>query len=135
MIPNHKQFIEAINDKHKVCLRFYSRADSEVIDLVCAPIDYGPGAGVQDGVNRYWLWDYSSNTGSPLLGLLPEQVLDIRVLAEVFDPAELRAPGSTWSVPRDWRPPSESGTGHPSRGPVQAENQAASSQVSHAVKN
>ena len=71
MIPNHKQFIEAINQKKKVCLRFYSKADSGVIDLVCAPMDYGPGAGIQDGVNRYWLWDYTSNNGSHTLSLLP----------------------------------------------------------------
>src|SRR5437016_3745618 len=54
MIPNHKQFIEAINQKRKVCLRFYSMADTGVVDLVCAPMAYGPGAGIQDGVNRYW---------------------------------------------------------------------------------
>lgn len=52
MIPNHKQFIEAIKEKHKVCSRFYSIADGGVIDLVCAPMDYGPGAGVQEGVIR-----------------------------------------------------------------------------------
>jgi len=46
MIPNHKQFIEAIKDRNKVCLRFYSIADTGVRDLVCAPLDYGPGAGV-----------------------------------------------------------------------------------------
>ena len=34
MIPNHKQFIEAIKEKKKVCLQFYSKADSGVIDLV-----------------------------------------------------------------------------------------------------
>jgi len=111
MIPNHKQFIEAIKEKHKVCLRFYSKADSGVIDLVCAPMDYGLGAGIQDGVNRYWLWDYTSNTGSPALGLLPEQVLDIRVLGEVFDPAEFGDPPPAWSIPRDWSSPSGSGTG------------------------
>ncbi len=92
MIPNHKRFIEAIKEKTKVCVRFYSIADSGVIDLVCAPLDYGPGAGVQDGVSRYWLWDDTSNTGSPTLGLLPEQVLDMRILGQVFDPAEFVAP-------------------------------------------
>ena len=122
MIPNHKQFIEAIQEKNKVCLRFYSKADSGVIDLVCAPTDYGPGAGTQDGVNRYWFWDYSSNSGSPTLGLLPEQVLDVRILGEVFDPAVVGAPSPTWSIPRDWRPPFGSGTENPSRGPAQAEN-------------
>jgi hypothetical protein len=106
MIPNHKEFIEAIKEKHKVCLRFYSKADSAVIDLVCAPMDYGPGAGIQGGVNRYCLWDYTSNTGSPALGLLPEQALDLRVLGEVFDPAEFGVPPPAWSIPRDWGSPS-----------------------------
>jgi hypothetical protein len=102
MIPNHKQFIEAIQEKKKVCLQFYSKADSGVIDLVCAPMDYGPGAGIQNGPNRYWLWDYTSNTGTHTLGLLPEQVLDIRVLGEVFDPAKIEATAPQWSIPRDW---------------------------------
>jgi hypothetical protein len=110
MTPNHKQFIEAIREKKKGCVRFYSKADSGVIDLVCAPMDYGPGAGIQDGVNRYWLWDYTSNTGSPALGLLLEQVLDLRVLGEVFDTAEFGVPPPAWSIPRDCGSPSGSGT-------------------------
>ena len=109
MIPNHKQFIEAIKEKKKVCLRFYSNADSGVIDLVCAPMDYGPGAGIQDGVNRYWLWDYTSNNGSHTLSLLPEQVLDLRVLGEVFDPAQIEVTPPQWAIPRDWGLPSGAG--------------------------
>ena len=120
MIPNHKQFIAAIREKKKVCLRFYSKADSGVIDLICAPTDYGPGCGIQDGVNRYWLWDYTSNTGSPTLGLLPEQVLDIRILGQVFDPAEFDVPLSAWSIPREW-------SSHSGPGPTQTEKQPNSS--------
>lgn len=92
MIPNHKQFIDAITEKKKVCLRFYSKADTGVIDLVCAPMDYGPGPDAGNDVNRYWFWDYSSNTGSPTLGLLPEQVLDLRILGQGFDPADFNTP-------------------------------------------
>lgn len=55
MIPNHSQFIEAINEKKKVRLRYYSQADSGAIDRVCAPLDYGPGTGFTDKLNRYWL--------------------------------------------------------------------------------
>lgn len=102
MIPNHKEFIDAINEKKKVCLRFYSQADSGVIDLVCAPMDYGPGPGIKDVVNRYWLWDYTSNTGTPALGLLPEQVLDLRVLGELFDPAQIEPRPAHWHIARDW---------------------------------
>jgi len=129
MIPNHKHFIEAIHAKTKVCVRFYSLADSSVIDLVCAPMDYGPPVGGQDGVNRYWLWDYTSNTGSPILGLGPDQVLDMRVLGEAFDPAELITPPPTWSIPRDWIRPSGSGT------EAQVEKQASLSGASHFASN
>jgi hypothetical protein len=110
MIPNHKQFIEAIREKKKVSLRFYSKADSGVIDLVCAPMDYGQVGGVQDGVNRYQLWDYTSNNGSHSLVLLPEQVLDLSVLGGAFDPAEFGVPPAAWSIPRDWGSPSAAGT-------------------------
>jgi hypothetical protein len=102
MIPNHKQFIQALQEKKKVCLRLYSKADSGVIDLICAPLDYGPGPGIPDGVNRYQLWDYTSNNGSPTLNLLPEQILNLSVMGLTFDPAEFGVWASPWSVPRNW---------------------------------
>ncbi len=109
MIPNHKQFIEAIKEKKKVCLRFYSIADSGVVDLVCAPLDYGPAGEAPGEVNKYQFWDYSSNTGSHTLVLLPDQVLDLRILGEVFDSAEFGLAPPTWSIPRDWGSPSGAG--------------------------
>jgi hypothetical protein len=102
MIPNHPRFIEAIGQKKKVSVRFYSTADSGVLDRVCAPMDYGPGGGFPDGLHRYWLWDYTSNTDTHTLGLLPQQIVDLQVLGEVFDPAELGASPWEWSIPRDW---------------------------------
>lgn len=102
MIPNHKEFIEAIKQRNKVCLRFYSIADSGVTDLVCAPLDYGPAAAAPDGVNRYSMWDYTSNNGSHTLSLLPEQVLDLRVLGEMFDPAQIDVRPPHWFIDRDW---------------------------------
>ena len=105
MIPKHKEFIEAITEKKKVSLRFYSKADSGVIDLVCAPLDYGPGSGTPDGVNRYWLWDYSSNAGSHLLEMLPKQILDLSILGAEFTPAEFSIPPRPWSIPRNWVSP------------------------------
>jgi len=88
MIPNHKEFIEAIQEKKKVSVRFYSIADSGVIDLVCAPLDYRPVEEAKDGVNRYHFWNYTTNNGSHRLVFLPEQILALSVLGMVFDPTE-----------------------------------------------
>ncbi len=94
MIPNHTQFTAAIQDQKKVCVRFYSIPDSGVLDRVCAPMEYGPGEN-PDGLNRYWVWDYANETGQPKLGLLPQQIVDLRVLGEVFAPGEfLIGPGA-----------------------------------------
>lgn len=86
MIPNHARFLEAITDKKKVSVRFYSKADNGVLDRICAPVSYGQGGDSHDELNRYWLWDYESNTGAHLLGLVPQQIVDLRVLGEMFDP-------------------------------------------------
>jgi len=88
MIYNHAQFLEAIKEKRKVRVQFYSQPDSGVLDRVCAPMDYGLGSETNDGLNRYWLWDYASNTGLNPLGLLPQQIEDLQVLGEPFDPAQ-----------------------------------------------
>lgn len=101
MIPNHAQFIEALNEKKKVRVRLYSIPDSGVVDRVCAPMDYGPGAAHQDDLNRYWLWDYTGR-GSHILGLLPQEILDLQVLGEMFDPVEFNPRPAQWFTPRDW---------------------------------
>jgi len=88
MIPNHPQFLEALQEQRKVRVQFYSRADSGVLDRVCAPTAYGLGGEPNDGLNRYWLWDFASETGSCALGLAPQQIVDLQVLSEKFDPAQ-----------------------------------------------
>jgi hypothetical protein len=98
MIPNHARFIGAINEKKKVSVRCYSKADNGVLDRICAPMSYGQGSESHDELNRYWLWDYGSNTGSHTLGLVPQQIVDLQVLGEVFDPAQFTIGPSPGSV-------------------------------------
>lgn len=106
MITNHEQYIEAISAKKKVNVRFYSKADNGVLERICAPMDYGPGGEVPDGLHRYWLWDYASNTGTHPLGLLPQQIVDLQVLGEEFNPADFGIRASPWFIPRNWDVPS-----------------------------
>jgi len=97
MIPKHAQFIAAIKEKKKVSVRFYSHADGGVVDRICAPMSYGAGE-LHDGLNRYWLWDYASAPESRTLGLVPQQIVDLQVLGELFDPTEFTTKPSLVSV-------------------------------------
>jgi hypothetical protein len=103
MIPRHKEFIESISQKKKVRVKFYSQPDSGVLDRVCAPMDYGPGGEIQDGLNRYWLWDYQNNAGPRALGLVPQQIVDLEVMGEGFDPSDFGVQPWAWSIPRVWK--------------------------------
>jgi hypothetical protein len=124
MIPNHPRFIEAIQQQKKVSVRFYSKPDQGVVDRVCAPLDYGPGEAPADGLNRYWLWDYADTTGTPTLGLVPQQIVDVRVLGEVFDPAAFGTGRWPWSIPRSWGAPSPTveASDSPTRSPTFTEH-------------
>ena len=79
MIPNHPRFLEALNEKKKVRVRLYSVADNGVVDRICAPMSYGLGVANQDGLNRYWLWDYASKTGSHILAACRAWKMILRV--------------------------------------------------------
>ena len=63
MIANHDQFIQAIADKNKVWVRFYSKPDSGILEQAYTPLEYGLGNGL-DGFNRYWLQDPAAKPGS-----------------------------------------------------------------------
>ena len=102
MIPNHPRFIEAINEKNKVWVKFYSTADSGALDHVCAPLDYGPGSELLDGLHRYWLWDYTGTPESHTLSLGPQQIVELQVLGETFDPTEFDVSPFPWAIPRNW---------------------------------
>jgi hypothetical protein len=102
MIPNHPRFIEAIKEKKKVWVRFYSAADNGVLERVCAPLDYGPGGEAPDALNRYWLWDYKGKPEERTLSLVPQQIVDLQALGETFDPADFGSRMVPWSIARDW---------------------------------
>ncbi len=88
MMAYHARFVQAVQDKKKVWVKFYSQADGGVVEQVCAPLEYGAGTAVPDGLNRYWVWVYASQTDSHTVGLLPQEIEDLTVLGEVFDPAQ-----------------------------------------------
>ena len=99
------RFVQAIREKHKVRLTFFSKEDGRPLTRVCAPMDYGPSRRAHDKNDRYHLWDYESDEGKHVLSLKPDQVQGMEPLDDQFDPAEFvtwSTATSPWFVKRDW---------------------------------
>lgn len=95
-------FIAAIHSKNKVLLTFHSKEDNGTLVRTCAPMDFGPSSRAHDKSDRFHFWDYDSDKQRHTLSLLPEQVISIHVLGEMFNPAEFITWQPAWHVQRDW---------------------------------
>ena len=101
------RFVTAIHEKRKIRLTFYSKEDAGVIVRTCAPMDYGPSRRAREKNDRYHLWNYESDTGQHILSVPPEQVQEMTVLDEHFEPGEFvtwSTAASPWFIKRDWGP-------------------------------
>src|SRR5713101_7767433 len=100
-----QKFNAALTGTQKVSVTFYSKEDRSSRTFKCAPMDYGPGRHAHDGKDRYHLWNFEGDVRQHVLSLLPEQITDLRVLDERFEPADFitwSTKASPWFVARDW---------------------------------
>lgn len=105
MHQEHQIFVEAIHSRTKIKLTFYSKEDGTLLVRTCAPMDFGPSRRALDKSNRYHFWDYDSDSKSHILSLLPNQISQIQVIRNSFDPAELitwSTKKSPWFLSRNW---------------------------------
>lgn len=99
------KFIEAIHSKKKIKVTFYSKEDGCYLTRTCAPMDYGPSRIAKEKNDRFHLWDYDSDTKRHTLSLIPEQIANLEILDDIFDPKEFvtwDTKSSCWLVIRDW---------------------------------
>jgi len=107
MHKDHDKFISAIHGRRKMRVKFYSKEDQAILTRICAPLDYGPSRRAKVKNNRYHFWDYTSDEKEHVLSLNPNQILEMEILDETFDPAEFvtwDTRKNPWFVPRDWGP-------------------------------
>lgn len=100
----YEEFIDAIHNKKKIRVTFYSKKDETYVTRLCAPMDFGPHARFPDKGDRYHIWDYEGSSGPHQAPLDPEQIQSIDVLDEEFDPSEFVTWETNWFIPRDWGP-------------------------------
>jgi hypothetical protein len=101
----HETFVQAIHSKTQLKLTFFSKEDGAFLVRTCAPMDFGPSRRTQDKSNRYHFWDYDSDTKNHILSLLPNQIRQIKVIENSFEPAELitwNTKKKPWFLSRNW---------------------------------
>jgi hypothetical protein len=98
----HDEFLTAIKEKKKVKLKFNS-IEKGVIERVCVPFDFGPSRREKIKRNRYHFYDLDSPEGDHTLSIVPQQLIEIHMLAEVFNPGDyVTWSDINWHTPRDW---------------------------------
>lgn len=98
-------FTQAINTKSKIQVTFFSKEDNTSLTRLCAPFDIGPSSRAKDKTDRYHFWDYDSDTGSHNLSLIDEQVINIKILDEKFEPSHIitwNFKPNSWYLQRNW---------------------------------
>lgn len=100
-----EKYIEAINTKSKLKVTFFSKEDNISLTRLCAPFDIGPSSRAKDKTDRYHLWDYDSDTKSHTLSLLDNQVINIEITNDKFEPSEIitwNFKPNSWHLKRNW---------------------------------
>ncbi|GAB6152803.1 hypothetical protein JCM17380_15530 [Desulfosporosinus burensis] len=99
------QFVGAIQDKKLVKISFYSKEDGLTIIRTCAPMDFGPSRRAKIKNDRFHVWDIDSDEKPHILSLSPEQIAEIVVLENEFNPSNIvtwDTNRSPWLIERDW---------------------------------
>ena len=108
MHADHQLFLDAIASKRRLSVRFTPKkgpnAGREMV-RVCASLDFGPLRGSSDTEPRYQFWDLEGKRKPLNIPLLAEEILEMKLLEETFDPAAIITwafKPNAWQIPRDW---------------------------------
>lgn len=96
------KFIDAIHNRSKIQLTFYSKEDDATITRLTAPMDFGPSRRAHDKSDRFHFWDYESDEKNHVLSLLPEAIESLMVIDQDFQPQEFVSWTPNWFIARDW---------------------------------
>jgi hypothetical protein len=98
-----EKFLGAIDGKFKIKVTFEAKEKGQVT-RTCIPFDFGPSqkADAIDRSDKYHMLDLDSPDKPHNLALSENQIFEIEVLDERFDPAGYVTWQPNWIYPRDW---------------------------------
>ncbi|MFH1457084.1 MAG: hypothetical protein ABIF17_03135 [Patescibacteria group bacterium] len=99
---NYDIFISAIHNRKMVKVQINSK-EKGFIERICVPFDFGPSRrNLEINPERYHFYDLNSPEGEHNLSIIPEQLLNIEMLEDNFEPAEYITWTPNWFISRDW---------------------------------
>jgi len=94
-------FINAIHERKILTVTFDAK-EKGIITRKCIPYDFGPSSRAKDKSDRYHFHDLNSPEGEHNLSILPEQLVDLQITQDQFDPADYVKWEPKWYVQRNW---------------------------------
>ncbi len=91
MLANHNVFIQAVNDKKKIILTYFSGQQYLYLTRLCVPVQFS-STDLEDASGCYYFWDSEADTGERLLALTPSQITNMELSDETFNPADYIVP-------------------------------------------
>ena len=83
MHDDHEIFEQAVRDKKKVILTYFSTEHNLNLTRLCIPVRYSlPKPGEES--DYYHVWDSEGDVGEQLLGLPPSQIIYMELSNESF---------------------------------------------------
>lgn len=93
MHEDHDKFIQAVKDRRKVILTWFSGEYNLNLTKLCVPLQYSPSGGGEDS-ECYYLWDSEGDVGERALFLPPSQIMYMELSDDTFQPDEYIIPES-----------------------------------------
>ncbi len=97
-----KIFVDAMNQKQMVMVRFKTIGDGQVLLRKCASLDIALSKRAKMPKFKFHFWDFDK---CHLLSLESEQIIEICIIEETFRPEEFvtwKITSSSWCIARDW---------------------------------
>jgi hypothetical protein len=97
-------FADAIQRKKIIRLTYVTK-DLQQLVRKCAPLDMAPSRRAKMPYYKYHFWDFESQPKPHIVSLNPEQIIQIEVLEEEFEPKDIITWDTTkspWSIISDW---------------------------------
>lgn len=102
-MTNYEKFLQAIKEKKIVKVAIDSN-EKWVIERYCIPFDFWPSRrkNLKSNPERFHFYDLNSPEKKHNLSILPEQLLNIEITNDYFDPGDYIKWEPNWFIERDW---------------------------------